>query len=110
MGARLGLLWLRNYLDIFMFHVPYGPLGTLLNIIHTVGPRLKKPLQSGAMLVTIVEEKRVLEHLALTIQFFSLEVTYITSIYNLSARTKHIAPLNYKGTTCPGERIRNIWK
>lgn len=103
-GARLGLLWLRNNLDIFMLHVPYGLLWTLLSIIHTVAHRLKEPPLSVTMLVTTVEKKRVLESLALAIQFFSLEVTYTTYIYNRSARTSRLPPLSYEGTICPKDR------
>lgn len=73
---RLGLLRDEIILTSLRFVlVYYDPLWALFSITYTVGPRLKKQPLSGALLIITVEEKGVLESLALALQFSSLEVT-----------------------------------
>lgn len=73
------------------------------------GTRLKGQSLSGALLITIVEEKRALKNVALAIQFCILKVTHITSIHNTSAKTEQVAHLTAREPYAQKERKPEVF-
>lgn len=61
-------------------------------------------------MITIVEEKKVLESLTFALLISSLKVTHILFIYNILARTEHTASPTTRGPCAQKERDRKYLK